>query len=53
MGGNNVAYVPIVDAVQEFNVMANMYDSQYGHTGGGIMNVVLKSGTNHLPWRRV
>ena len=46
MGGNNVAYVPIVDAVQEFNVMANMYDSQYGHTGGGIMNVVLKSGTN-------
>src|SRR5450759_1448450 len=46
MGGNNVAYVPNVDAVQEFNVMANMYDSQYGHTGGGIMNVVLKSGTN-------
>ncbi len=48
MGGNNVAYVPIVDAVQEFNVMANMYDSQYGHTGGGIMNVVLKSGTNQF-----
>ena len=48
MGGNNVAYVPIVDAVQEFNVMANMYDSQYGHTGGGIMNVVLKSGTTQF-----
>jgi len=48
MGGNNVAYVPIVDAVQEFNVMANLYDSQYGHTGGGIMNVVLKSGTNQF-----
>jgi Carboxypeptidase regulatory-like domain len=48
MGSNNVAYVPIVDAVQEFNVMANMYDSQYGHTGGGIMNVVLKSGTNNF-----
>jgi hypothetical protein len=48
MGGNNVAYVPNVDAVQEFNVMANMYDSQYGHTGGGIMNVVLKSGTNQF-----
>jgi len=46
MGGNNVAAVPIVDAVQEFNMMANVYDSQYGHTGGGIMNVVLKSGTN-------
>ncbi len=46
MGGNNIAYVPIVDAVQEFNVMANMYNSEYGHTGGGIMNVVLKSGTS-------
>jgi hypothetical protein len=46
MGSNNIAYVPIVDAVQEFNVMTNMYNSEYGHTGGGIMNVVLKSGTN-------
>src|SRR5450759_5015141 len=46
MGSNNVAAMPMVDAVQEFNMMSNMYDSQYGHTGGGIMNVVLKSGTN-------
>jgi len=46
MGSNNVAYVPIVDTVQEFNVMQNMYGAEYGHTGSGIMNVVLKSGTN-------
>jgi hypothetical protein len=46
MGSNNVAYVPIVDAVQEFNVMQNIYNAEYGHTGSGIMNVVLKSGTN-------
>ena len=45
-GGNNVAYVPIVDAVQEFKMQSNTYDSQYGHTAGGIMNVVLKSGGN-------
>ena len=44
MGSNNVALVPIVDAVQEFNVMTNMYNAEYGHTGSGIMNVVLKSG---------
>jgi hypothetical protein len=44
MGSNNVGLVPIVDAVQEFNVMTNMYSSEYGHTGSGIMNVVLKSG---------
>ena len=40
--------MPIVDAVQEFNVMPNMYNAEYGHTGGGIMNVVLKSGTNRI-----
>jgi hypothetical protein len=45
-GGNNIAYVPIVDAVQEFNVQQNTYDAQYGKTGGGVFNVVLKSGTN-------
>ncbi len=47
-GGNNIAYVPIVDAVQEFNVQSNSYDSQYGHTGGGVFNVLLKSGTQSL-----
>jgi hypothetical protein len=44
-GGNNIAYVPIVDAVQEFSVQQNSYDSQYGKTGGGVFNVILKSGT--------
>ncbi len=44
-GGNNIAYVPIVDAVQEFSVQQNSYDAQYGKTAGGVFNVVLKSGT--------
>jgi hypothetical protein len=35
-GGNNIAYVPIVDAVQEFSVQQNSYDAQYGKTGGGV-----------------
>jgi hypothetical protein len=48
MGSNNIAYVPIVDAVQEFQVMQNLYNAEYGHTGGGILNVVLKSGTNQF-----
>jgi len=44
MGTNNIAYVPVVDAVQEFTMMQNTYDAQYGHTMGGILNTVTKSG---------
>jgi hypothetical protein len=47
-GGNNIAYVPPVDAVQEFKIITNSYDAQYGRTAGGIVNVLLKSGTNTL-----
>ncbi len=45
-GGNNIAYVPPVDSVQDFKIMTNTYDAQYGKTSGGIINVNLKSGTN-------
>ena len=48
-GGNNIAYVPPVDAVQEFKIVTNSYDAQYGRTAGGVINVSLKSGTNTLP----
>ncbi len=47
-GTNNIALVPPVDAVQEFKVQTNSYDAQYGHSGGGVVNVSLKSGTNSL-----
>jgi hypothetical protein len=45
LGGNNIAYVPVVDAVQEFAIQTNSYDAAYGRTGGGVVNVILKSGT--------
>ena len=45
-GNQNIAYIPTVDATQEFKVVTNFYDSQYGRTGGGVMNVTTKSGTN-------
>lgn len=45
-GSNNIAYVPPVDSVQDFKIMTNTYDAQYGKTTGGIINVNLKSGTN-------
>ena len=47
-GVNNVAFVPSVDAVQEFKVMTGAYDAQYGRTGGGVINVSIRSGTNRL-----
>ncbi len=37
---------PNVDAVQEVNVMSDVYDTRYGRTGGGVVNIVTKSGTN-------
>jgi hypothetical protein len=43
---NRIAYVPPADAVEEFKVMTTIYDAQYGKTGGGIINVSTKSGTN-------
>jgi len=50
-GGNNIAFVPPVDSVQEFKIQTNAYDAQYGRTGGGIINVALKSGGNRLHGR--
>jgi len=42
------AYNPPQDAVQEVRVKAFDSDASFGHTGGGTMNQVLKTGTNGL-----
>ena len=39
---------PVLDSVQEFKIVTNSYDAQYGRTAGGVINVSLKSGTNSL-----
>jgi hypothetical protein len=36
-----------LEAVQEFNVMTQRFDAEYGR-GGAVLNVVTKSGTNEL-----
>jgi hypothetical protein len=33
-------------AVQEFRVVTNNYDAQYGRASGGVVNLSTKSGTN-------
>lgn len=45
-GLNDVGLMPSVDAVGEFRIHTNSYDAQYGKTGGGIVSITLKSGTN-------
>ncbi len=35
-----------VDAVEEFRVYTDSYSSEYGQTQGGVINLIIKSGTN-------
>jgi len=41
-------FVPPLDSVQEFKVVLNPYDAQYGRSGGGAVDISLKSGTNAI-----
>ena len=42
------AVFPSVDAVDEFKVLSNGYGAEFGRSGSGIINLILKSGTNHV-----
>ena len=44
--GNNMVVDPNPDAVAEFKILTNNYEAEYGRTSGGIVNQVIKSGTN-------
>ncbi|HYO80241.1 MAG TPA: carboxypeptidase-like regulatory domain-containing protein, partial [Bryobacteraceae bacterium] len=39
---------PLQNAVAEVNVISTLPPAEYGHSGGGIISVVKKSGTNQL-----
>lgn len=43
-----VALVIPADAVQEFRVVTNNFDAQYGRASGGVVNLVTRTGTNSL-----
>ena len=56
-GGNNDDYLgsscgsqvrPALEAVQEFQVLTNQYDAEFGRTAGAIVNAITKQGTNVL-----
>ncbi len=39
---------PSPDSIQEFRVLTNTFDAEYGRNSGSVVNVVTKSGTNDL-----
>ena len=43
-----VAILPSPDALQEFKILTNSFSAEYGRSGGGIVNMILRSGTNAL-----
>lgn len=43
-----VAFSPIIDAIQEFKVEVNTPPAEFGRFNGGIVNLTTKAGTNDL-----
>jgi hypothetical protein len=43
---NGVVYNPNPDAIEEFQVLTSNFTAEYGRSGGGIVTVVTKSGSN-------
>ena len=44
---NRTVIIPVFEAVQELKVQVNTYDAEMGRTGGGVFNVIHRSGTNN------
>jgi len=45
---NLPAVQPSPDAIEEFRVLTNTYDAEFGRNSGAVVNVVTKSGSNTL-----
>lgn len=43
---NGASVIPTLDSIQEFRLLTNSFDAEYGRFSGGIVNAVTKSGNN-------
>lgn len=47
-GGSRIPFVFSLESIEEFQVITNGYDVEYGSYSGGIVNVVTRGGTNEF-----
>jgi hypothetical protein len=47
-GFSNYSAVPSVEGVQEFRIQTNAFSAEFGRSGGGLVTMVTKSGTNDV-----
>ena len=47
-GGYGANITPPPDAIQEFKLQSGNYDAEFGHSTGGVINAVIKSGGNRI-----
>ena len=47
-GVTDVKYAPTVDVIEEFKIQTNFFSAEFGNSGGTVINVVSKSGTNQI-----
>jgi hypothetical protein len=45
---NGSSIVPTLDSIQEFRLLTNSFDAEYGNFSGAIVNAITKSGTNEF-----
>src|SRR5258708_3372016 len=45
---NGTSIIPNLDSIDEFRIITNNFDAEYGNYSGGQINVATKSGANHI-----
>jgi len=45
---NSPSFIPSADAIAEFNLIDSTINPEYGRNSGGVLNAIIKSGTNEF-----